>query len=125
MEVQEDYWRGIDDDMSEGPQFVPLRDFVGKEDRAEPSLDKKKRKRSHGPDEPIKRRQNLFHASPRMRTTRHTGLPSSGDNQRTPSPTRQGQPPPPPVYRRQHSKTSEVIIFIMLFCLINEHFHEN
>ncbi|KAI9200848.1 hypothetical protein LWI28_014048 [Acer negundo] len=37
MEVKEDYWKGIDDDMSEGPQFVPLKDFIGKEDRVEPS----------------------------------------------------------------------------------------
>ncbi|KAI9162503.1 hypothetical protein LWI28_027962 [Acer negundo] len=45
MEVKEDYWKDIDDDMSERPQFVPLKDFVGKEDRVEPSskqLHKKK-----------------------------------------------------------------------------------
>ncbi|KAK0608591.1 hypothetical protein LWI29_032953 [Acer saccharum] len=46
-EEKEDYWRGIDDDISKGPQFVPLKGFVGKEDRAEPSskqLHKNKRK---------------------------------------------------------------------------------
>ncbi|KAK0606073.1 hypothetical protein LWI29_033888 [Acer saccharum] len=56
-EEKEDYWRGIDDDISKGPQFVPLKDFVSKEDRAEPSskqLHKNKRKRYHGPDDPIK-----------------------------------------------------------------------
>ncbi|KAK0606542.1 hypothetical protein LWI29_000361 [Acer saccharum] len=73
-EEKEDYWRGIDDDISKGPQFVPLKGFVGKEDRAEPSskqLHKNKRKQYHGPDDPIKRRRNFFNASPRMRTTRH------------------------------------------------------
>ncbi|KAK1553336.1 hypothetical protein Q3G72_033045 [Acer saccharum] len=57
-EEKEDYWRGIDDDISKGPQFVPLKGFVGKEDRAEPSskqLHKNKRKQYHGPDDPIKR----------------------------------------------------------------------
>ncbi|KAK4840233.1 hypothetical protein QYF36_003219 [Acer negundo] len=57
MEVKEDYWKGIDDEMSEGPRFVLLKDFVGKEDRVEPSskqLHKKKRKRYHAPDQPIK-----------------------------------------------------------------------
>ncbi|KAK1570872.1 hypothetical protein Q3G72_008388 [Acer saccharum] len=34
-EEKEDYWRGIDDDISKGPQFVSLKDFVGKKDRAE------------------------------------------------------------------------------------------
>ncbi|KAK0578078.1 hypothetical protein LWI29_004769 [Acer saccharum] len=73
-EEKEDYWRGIDDDISNGPQFVPLKGFVGKEDRAEPStkqLHKNKRKQYHGPDDPIKRRRNFFNASPRMRTTQH------------------------------------------------------
>ncbi|KAK0571810.1 hypothetical protein LWI29_021913 [Acer saccharum] len=73
-EENEDYWKGIDNDISKGPRFVPLKDFVGKEDRAEPSskqLHKNKRKRYHGPDDPIKRRRNFFNASPRMRTTRH------------------------------------------------------
>ncbi|KAK4844906.1 hypothetical protein QYF36_025916 [Acer negundo] len=45
MELKENYWKGIDDDMSEGPEFVMLKDFVGKEDRVEPSskqLHKKK-----------------------------------------------------------------------------------
>ncbi|KAK0575424.1 hypothetical protein LWI29_000286 [Acer saccharum] len=73
-EEKEDYWRGIDDDISKGPQFVPLKDFVGKEDRAEPSskqLHKNKRKQYHGPNDPIKRRRNFFNASPRMRTTQH------------------------------------------------------
>ncbi|KAK0575205.1 hypothetical protein LWI29_035411 [Acer saccharum] len=57
-----------------GPQFVPLKDFVGKEDKAEPSskqLHKNKRKQYHGLDDPIKRRRNFFNASPSMRTTRH------------------------------------------------------
>ncbi|KAK0593178.1 hypothetical protein LWI29_032397 [Acer saccharum] len=73
-EEKEDYLRGIDDDISKGPQFVPLKGFVGKEDRAEPSskqLHKNKRKQYHGPDDPIKRQRNFFNASPRMRTTRH------------------------------------------------------
>ncbi|KAK0587541.1 hypothetical protein LWI29_024626 [Acer saccharum] len=129
IEAKEDYWRDIDDDMSEGPQFVPLKDFVGKEDRAEPSskqLHKNKRKRYHGPNDPIKRQRNLFDASSRMRTTQHvrdrpdlsppplnethsplhhpslggtqTELLSSGDNHRTSSSTcqRQPQPQPPP-----------------------------
>ena len=58
LEVKENYWRGIDDDMSEGPQFVPLKDLVGKEGRAEPSskqVHKNKRKQYHDPDDPIKR----------------------------------------------------------------------
>ncbi|KAI9161563.1 hypothetical protein LWI28_018697 [Acer negundo] len=119
MEVKEDYWKGIDDDMSEGPLFVPLKDFVGKEDGTEPSskqLHKKKRKWYHTPNQQIKRRQNLFDASPCMRTTRHvrdrpdlepppldethsplyhqslggtkTGVPSSGVNHMTLSSTR-------------------------------------
>ncbi|KAI9200182.1 hypothetical protein LWI28_003819 [Acer negundo] len=74
MEVKEDYWKGIDDDMSKGPQFVLLKDFVSKEDRVEPSskqLHKNKRKRYHAHDQPIKRRRNLFNASPSMRTTQH------------------------------------------------------
>ncbi|KAI9165716.1 hypothetical protein LWI28_019315 [Acer negundo] len=124
--------------MSKGPQFVSLKDFIGKEDRAKPSskqLHKKKQKWYRSPNEPIKRRRNLFDALPRMRTTRHVrdrpdlspppldethsplrhpssrgtqiGLPSSGDNHRTSSPTRQRQPLPPPVDRRQHSKRSK------------------
>ncbi|KAK0584623.1 hypothetical protein LWI29_016220 [Acer saccharum] len=73
-EEKEDNWRGIDDDISKRPQFVPLKDFVGKVDRVEPSskqLHKNKRKQYHGPDDPIKRRRNFFNASPRMRTTWH------------------------------------------------------
>ncbi|KAI9200791.1 hypothetical protein LWI28_013263 [Acer negundo] len=56
----------------QGPQFVPLKDFVGKEDRVEPSskqLHKKKQKRYHASDQPIKKRQKLFDTSPRIRTT--------------------------------------------------------
>jgi hypothetical protein len=155
-ELKEDYWRGIDEDLSQGPQFVPLKDFGGRADPSSKQVHKNKRKRYHGPDDPIRRKRNLSDASPRMRTTRHvrdrhdmspppldethsplrhpssggtqTGLPSSGDNQRTSSPTRQRQPPPPPppppVDRRQRSKRSEVIILIMSFCLHNDHFHE-
>ncbi|KAK2653062.1 hypothetical protein Ddye_012918 [Dipteronia dyeriana] len=32
LEEKEVYWLGIDEDMFEGPQFVPLKDFVNKED---------------------------------------------------------------------------------------------
>ncbi|KAK0606358.1 hypothetical protein LWI29_036854 [Acer saccharum] len=96
--------------MSEGPQFVPLKDFVSTEDRVESSSKqphKKKQKRYHGPDEPIKRRWNFPDATPRTQT----GLPSSSDNHRTSTLTHQHQPPPPPppppVDRRQHSKRSQ------------------
>ncbi|KAK0582442.1 hypothetical protein LWI29_025720 [Acer saccharum] len=51
MEVKEDYWRGMEPSSKQ--------------------LHKNKRKRYHGLDELIKRRHNLFDASPCMRTTRH------------------------------------------------------
>ncbi|KAK3198486.1 hypothetical protein Dsin_021901 [Dipteronia sinensis] len=153
MEEKKDYWLGIDDDLSEGPQFVPLKDLGTKEDGAEPSSKnehgRRKRNRYRGLDEPIKRRRNLRDASPPRHTTgedsdRRTtrddsdipdmspplfsdrGIPledphspvqhpSSGDNQRTPSPTRHRHPSPtrrrppsptpqhPPYHRTRHS----------------------
>ncbi|KAK3198058.1 hypothetical protein Dsin_021473 [Dipteronia sinensis] len=66
MELKEDYWLGIDDDLSEGPQFVPLKDLGNKEDGNERGG--RKRNRYRGPDEPIKRRRNLRDTSP----PRHT-----------------------------------------------------
>ncbi|KAI9185105.1 hypothetical protein LWI28_004195 [Acer negundo] len=68
MEVKEDYWKGIDDDMSEEPQFVPLKDFVGKEDRAKPSskqLHMKKRKRD-APGEKIVQNTSQTHIHLKM-----------------------------------------------------------
>ncbi|KAK3224949.1 hypothetical protein Dsin_004811 [Dipteronia sinensis] len=68
MEEKEDYWLGIDDNLSEGPQFVPLKDLGTKDDRNEhrgiPVED---------PHSPVQH-------------------PSSSDNQRTPSPTLLEQP---------------------------------
>ncbi|KAI9174056.1 hypothetical protein LWI28_011245 [Acer negundo] len=92
-------------------------------------------KQYHAPDQPIKRRQNLFDASPHMRTTQHvpdrpglelppldethsplrhhslegtqSGVQSFGDNHMTSSSTRLCQPPPPSVDHRQHSKRLE------------------
>ncbi|KAK0592082.1 hypothetical protein LWI29_012939 [Acer saccharum] len=137
---------------ADGTGFVGKEDRA---EPSSKQLHKNKRKQYHGPDDPIKRQRNFFNASPRMRTTRHvrdrpdlspppldkthlplrhpssggtqTGLLSSDDNHRTSSPTRQRQPqpPPPPVDRRQQSNRSEVIIFIMLFSLHNDHFHNN
>ncbi|KAK3210440.1 hypothetical protein Dsin_015146 [Dipteronia sinensis] len=120
---------GIDDDLSEGPQFVPLKDLGNKEDGNERGG--QKRNRYRGPDEPIKRRRNLRDMSQPRHTTRedsdrrttrddnryrdrgipvedpHSPVqhPSSGDNQRTPSLTR--HVPPSPTRQRPPSLTPQ------------------
>ncbi|KAK3225124.1 hypothetical protein Dsin_004986 [Dipteronia sinensis] len=110
MEEKEDYWLGIDDDLSESPQFVPLKDLGtetsvrdGNETDTEVLMNQLKDGRTC----------EIHRGIPVEDPHSPVQHPSSGDNQRTSSPTRQRPPsptrqrPPSPTRQRPPSSTRQ------------------